>query len=261
MRVLDIDLDFFLYRTAYSFDVDGGRLDPNDFPPWSIEDSLAFLTEKCGLSRKLPGYVAEFHDEVFYWWGEAIESGRMSAPLDVVHVDAHADLGIGDSGFMYLMGELAFAPIEGRYEILKERKLPTREQRLELSNRSLNDGNWLMFAIACGWIENLTYVSNSSGKTTQGARLIDVPKYLLRDFDLNATELQIVATYDRSFGIDFPCAVDGADPPLPFRAKTFGEFRTSRPFDMVFLTRSPDYTPAEADPTFDAIREAFIGEW
>ncbi len=66
--------------------------------------------------------MIEHHNELFYRWGEAIDAGRMAAPFEVVHVDAHADLGLGDSSYAYLMGELAFQPIEERYKTLKARR-------------------------------------------------------------------------------------------------------------------------------------------
>ena len=39
-----------------------------------------------------------------------------------------------------------------------------------------------------------------------------------------------------------------------------GDYRAAEPFDIVCLTRSPQYTPVEADAIFDAIRERFIDE-
>jgi hypothetical protein len=36
--------------------------------------------------------------------------------------------------------------------------------------------------------------------------------------------------------------------------------RTSAPFDVVCLARSPEHTPASSDTLFDEIRERFIDE-
>ena len=41
MRVLDIDLDFFLDGVAHWVNADAGRLDPDEYPPWSL-NSLRF---------------------------------------------------------------------------------------------------------------------------------------------------------------------------------------------------------------------------
>jgi hypothetical protein len=43
-------------------------------------------------------------------------------------------------------------------------------------------------------------------------------------------------------------------------ANVWCEYQASEPFDIVCLTRSPEYTPADADPIFDAIVERFIDE-
>jgi hypothetical protein len=113
--------------------------------------------------------VVEHHNEIFYHWGEAIDAGQMTTPLEVVHVDAHADLGLGDASYAYLMGELAFEPFQKRYEILRARRPSSRNEMLDLDSYALTDGNWLMFALACGWLSNLTYVTNSCAETSDGA--------------------------------------------------------------------------------------------
>jgi hypothetical protein len=121
---------------------------------------MTFLTKRCQLDGPRPGFVVEQHSELFYLWGEATKAGQMASPFEVVHVDAHADLGLGDASYAYLMGELAFEPIEHRYEILKKRRPGSRKEMIDLGNHALTDG-WLMFALACGRISDLTYVTKS----------------------------------------------------------------------------------------------------
>jgi hypothetical protein len=70
-RVLDIDLDFFVYGSAILNPPDGPRLDPEDFGIWGHEDAMSFLTVQCGLEEPLPGASIEHHDEAFYRWREA----------------------------------------------------------------------------------------------------------------------------------------------------------------------------------------------
>jgi hypothetical protein len=115
VRVLDLDLDFFLSGTAHYVDSAGERPSAEEYPPWPLDLAIAFLTQRCQLDARRPGFVVEHHNELFYRWGEAIEAGQMTKQLEVVHVDAHADLGLGDASYAYLMGELAFEPIEDRY--------------------------------------------------------------------------------------------------------------------------------------------------
>jgi hypothetical protein len=45
---------------------------------------------------------------------------------------------------------------------------------------------------------------------------------------------------------------------MPFMTNVWREYRASEPFDIGCLTRSPEYTPAEADPIFNAIADRFI---
>jgi hypothetical protein len=105
---------------------------------------MTFLTKRCRLDAPRPGFVVERHNELFYLWGDAIKAGQMASPFEVVHVDAHADLGLGDASYAYVMGELAFEPIEHRYEILKKRRPRSPKEMIDLGNHPLTDGNWLM---------------------------------------------------------------------------------------------------------------------
>ena len=50
MKVLDLDLDFFLNGVAYFKDDDGKRLDSKFYKPWSQSQVRSFLEQKCGLS-------------------------------------------------------------------------------------------------------------------------------------------------------------------------------------------------------------------
>jgi hypothetical protein len=261
-RVLDLDLDFFLYGTAHYADSAEERLDPDEYPPWPLDAAIAFLAKQCQLNGRQPGFVVEHHNELFYHCGDAIEAGQMTKSLEIVHVDGHADLGVGDASYAYLMSELAFESIEDRYGILKARRPSSRSQMLDLGNRALTDGNWLMFALACGWISNLTYVTNSCSETSDGCRPNDLMSLLMQDFDMQADHLQVVGTRDMSWvgRWGHPKVIDRCDPPVPFTTNVWREYQASEPFDIVCLTRSPQYTPAEADAIFDAIAERFIDE-
>jgi hypothetical protein len=261
LRVLDLDLDFFLYGTAHYVDSAESRLDAEEYPPWPLDDVVAFLAEQCLLTERRPGFVVEHHNEIFYRWGEALEGGRMTAPLEVVHVDAHADLGVGDASYAYVMSELAFEPIENRYGILKTRRPHSREEMLDLGSHAISDGNWLMFALACGWLSGLTYVTNSCAECSDGARPGDLMFFLMQGFDMQADHLQVVGTREDFIGrVGGPKVIEHRDPAVPFATRVRREYQAPEPFDVVCLTRSPEYTPVEADPIFDAIAERFIDE-
>jgi hypothetical protein len=147
-RILDIDSDFFVEDPAYMRASTDPRLDANEHPVCATEDALAHLRDHCGLSSKLPGFVVANHGDMFGRWLDAIEGSQLVTPFSVTHLDAHADLGLGDSGYLYLLTELLFEPLAER-------------MRPRTGVGGLADGNWLAFAVACRWISDLTYVYNT----------------------------------------------------------------------------------------------------
>ena len=69
----------------------------------------------------------------------------------MTHVDAQADFGNGDAGYVYLLSSLLFAPPED----LVSDPPP--------GSTGLTEGNLLLFAIACRWINGLEYVYGKGG--------------------------------------------------------------------------------------------------
>ena len=115
MRVLDLDLDFFLDMITYPADPGERRPSgPDDRPhsegdiPWTEKEVIRFLENRCGLSDQEPvnGRLVTHHHEAFYYWRELIQKGELTTPFEVVHVDAHADLGMGDPNWDYLVSEV-----------------------------------------------------------------------------------------------------------------------------------------------------------
>jgi hypothetical protein len=140
-RVLDIDLDFFLNDVHY-FSQNNCRLSSEDYKPWSADKVVAFLENNCGINRqnKIRGKIVTHHQEAFFYWRQLVINRDIKVPFDVVHIDAHADLGLGDAGWVYLMGELL-------HKKLNERIYPKE------GSKGLNAGNYLAFAIACRWVK------------------------------------------------------------------------------------------------------------
>jgi len=245
-RVLDLDLDFFVNGAAH-WRADEGRLDPDEFPPWAVDEAITFLQERCGLDAPLPGLVVENHGELFRLWRSAIQRGQLLPPFHVTHVDAHADLGLGDSGYMHLMTEILYREPEDRLE-------PREGQR------GLGDGNYLAFAIACRWVSDLIYVYNDEGGN-------DLMTYHMEGFDPRAGHIQLKAMnkpeIEKLLGLlvrEEGIKVDRLEPLVPFRHGCWREFEADQPFDFICLARSPSYTPAEADAVFSEICRRFITE-
>jgi hypothetical protein len=116
-RVLDLDVDFFLDGfPAHHRPFDSERLDAEFHPPWTTDRAVEFLSGRCRLQDRLPGWVVEHHGQLFPLWRDAIDAGVLTPPFQVTHVDAHADLGLGDSSYVYLMTDVLFrAPGERRF--------------------------------------------------------------------------------------------------------------------------------------------------
>lgn len=243
-RVLDIDLDFFVSDVAYARDSAGERLPEPEFQPWDLDDVLWFLEVRCRLTGPLPGWVVEHHAEAFPLWRSAVRSGVLSTPFHVTHVDAHADLGNGDYGFRHLITELMHRPVAERDEP-------------KVGFAGLNDGSWLSFAVACGWVGDLTYVFPDNGGE-------DVLRFHVAPDGVNlqmkaATEEMLAdALYSRD-----PLVGVAADQTVPFRQVHHNDWSAPKgePFDGITLCRSPGFTPASSDRIFEEIRRRFVDEF
>lgn len=233
-KILDIDLDFFLNDIAF-WKSDKDRLSSEDYYPWKPEDIVRFLEVNCGLNKmaKIKGRVVINHQEVFHFWRELIEKKCLIVPFNLIHIDAHADLGLGDSSWVYLMGELL-------HKDIKERKYP-RE-----SSQGLNSGSYLAFAIACRWIKTLKYIHHPKGGN-------DLMPYHFKDFNSKTNILELkkcdftrvntcsIHPTDESF-----CVIS-KEPQVPFEMLDMESYHDDGNHDYITLCKSPGFTPIESD--------------
>jgi hypothetical protein len=187
------------------------------------------------VARAAAGFVVENHGELFACWREAIDAGALEAPFHVTHVDAHADLGLGDSGYVYLTTSLLFEESDNR-------RYP------RTGEGALGDGNYLAIAIACRWLGEVIYVFNDGGGGD------DALLYLLEGFDPEARNIQLAAVRGRrelSENLLSPrnLTIERLEPTVPFTTTGWRDFQADQPFDFVCLARSPEFTPPEADAT------------
>lgn len=235
-RILDIDLDFFLNKVRFwpGF----GRPLDSELRLWPLDEVQAFLENRCGLrrDRPLPGRIVEEHHEIFFDWRQRIQQGRLRPPFEVVHIDAHADLGFGDASVLYVVTELLSLPLD-------QRTFPHVGGR-----EGLGPGNYLLFAIACRWICRSTYVYHPGRYAdlperivqldAQGAGVIQLPWYGPRPLEAL-----------RQRWPDEPMAWE---PPVAYREVAGPAYQnTEGPFDLLYIARSPAYTPLEADPLLE----------
>lgn len=241
--VLDIDLDFFLDDIRYSKS-SKRRLKEKKYHPWSEDEVREFLEEKCGLSqtKKIPGRIVEDHDGAFLFWRELIEKEELKIPFEVIHVDAHADLGLGDNSWKYIMGEILHQPVERRW-------YPKENAR-----SSLNPANYLAFAIACRWISRLTFVIHPLWR-------YDLVTYYFKDYYVPTGQLQfkiydkkrLNRKYKKKFYETTPDALEPLIVPLD-RIRLW-KFKNQKPISLIILSQSPGFTPKSADVLIPVIQE------
>lgn len=162
MRVLDIDLDFFLADCCPLAEL-GHRPSLPGHEPWEASAVRAFLENQCGLSRTAPkpGRIFETHDQALTFWEEQIAAGRLTAPFDVTHVDAHSDLGIGYPGPNFVLFNVLSMPVPKRLDYAAF-----------YAQKKLDEANYLLFALAMRRISSLDNVRNPRSRA-------DIPQVLL----------------------------------------------------------------------------------
>jgi hypothetical protein len=244
-RVLDIDLDFFVTPVIHS-PQHSDRPSADEHAVWPVDEALEFLRGGCGLTGRLPGFLTETHDELFPMWRDAVQADILVPRFHVTHLDAHADLGRGDAGYVYPMTSLLFsAPHERWYPNPPPGKT------------GLTEGNFLLFAIACGWINSLEYVFGEGGGG-------DELSCVMKGFDIKAGGVQLAAMtrpnfLNWNFGHhERQAVISHLEPEVSYESGRWEDFSAEQPYDFVCLTRSPLYTPASADPLYDQIAANFV---
>jgi hypothetical protein len=246
MRILDIDLDFFLNKKHFG-NADGTmRLPEEEYNPWTREAFIEFLENKCGLNldRKICGRVFTHHDEVFYYLRELQENNNFELTFDIDHLDAHGDIGHGDASHLYISSELLHLPVEDRcYPIIG-------------GMQGLGAGNYLSFAIACRWLSSLNYITRPKWNK-------DIAWFHFRSFDISTNIIEMKKyTLEQLEEFKIFCLPEHMikfnpveiEPEVPFLFIDSSTFESDGNYDFVFLTQSPGFTPESSDeliPVFE----------
>lgn len=251
VNVLDIDLDFFLNPRPRRL-ARGDRLSAEEYEPWSRQAVDTFLTQRCKLSKAnpLPGSVVVCHHELFDQWKQLIASGELVAPFHLTHVDSHADMGMGDASYMYIMCDL----------LHQERSSRTDPKRGGWSG--LGEGNFVSFAVACQWIGRITYVHHPDvprqNRGVGGSYQHDIGDSLFRDGDPHSGIIQL-KKYPRHVagkGVRLTeLSPQELQPEVPIELVDGESYRADEPFAFLFAAHSPRYTPPTADPLLEVIRQ------
>jgi hypothetical protein len=240
MQVLDIDLDFFLNEVPYCPMEE--RLGA-DYAPWAEADVRRFLEGQCGLSRerRVRGRYVTHHHEAFLFWRELVEAGLLSVPFEVVHVDSHSDLGMGDDGYVYLMTELLHRDVRQRVEVA-------------VGSGRMSEGNYLAFAAACRWLRRVVYVANPKARD-------DLMWLHFKAFDPGTGILQLKPCSSQELKSYFGNGPRKkprhpvSEPEVPFIRVSGEAFSANDPVDYAVLSHSPQYTPPSSDALVPIIME------
>jgi len=244
--ILDIDLDLFQSECVdrrprdKNSRVDGDPTYPC-ITPWTEARLQHFLESQCGLSQDnpVPTFYVEHHMEVFDIIKHLISIGYISVPVEILHSDAHADLGCGDTSPDYIDREILQLQIHDR----------DNPKRFDLNNKStwggLDDGNFLLFAIACGWVSHLTYIHHPQ-------RFNDIPMSIFPNDVPESGTIQLYCWPIQEMNAD-PYAywkrpsMGIPEPPVGFSRVLVDQFNNQQQISLAFVAKSPSYTISAVD--------------
>lgn len=261
MKVLDLDMDYFMTEIAHTPFSSENRLDEEDYgwSVWSADNVRRFLEMNLGLSKehKIPGRVVRGHNEALFFWEELIKCGKLEDPFDVVHVDSHADLGLGDSSGSFLQSMFLTLPITTRRRI--------RDYEFNGRIEGISIGDYLLWAIAYRMVSSVTYCANPNGEKND--YLWDTLKDFHEEYiwdkpiknyiQLKYNTAMEMPEYDAS-DIYKKNYLKGAikDPAVELLIiPTIEDVSFRGEFDYAVLAQSPNYTPASADFIMDIFKE------
>ncbi len=261
MKILDLDMDYFMTEianTPFSFKE---RLDEEYYgnSVWSADKVREFLEKNLGLSKlhKIPGRIVCGHNESLFFWEELIESGKLKAPFDVIHVDSHADLGLGCPSGNFLQSTFLTLPIETRRRI--------RDYEFNGRIEGISIGDYLLWAIAYRMISSVIYCANPNGekndylwdtlKDFHEEYIWDKPIRNYIQLKFNA-EMKMPKYNSPSYYKKKYLAGAIKDPEVEILIiPTIENVKFLGDFDYAVLAQSPNYTPASADFIIDIFKE------
>lgn len=277
-KILDLDLDYFVWPTAYNRAAEHGRPLAEDFDYIASDEQLRhFLENRCGLSttNRLPGAEFVEHVNAFWTWDRWMREGRLSTQFEVVHVDGHADLGVGwnDSSWVHLLIELLALP-------------PEKRNHPKTGDNGLHSGSYLAFAIGNRWISRTKYVYpvvpawlapvNDPSDYSMEAFVRRMTPTLYGEPEDDGLPTDLMALYFRNEDprtglIEMPhFAPEQKDqatwstgvepvhkePPMPFECIP-GDTYSNSGFTHIVVAQSPVYLPESADRLMAVVREYF----
>ena len=235
--VLDIDIDLFVDpRTSGKSGRKGGRV--LKVASWAPESVCDWIGRSLGLAcgEKIPGRVLETHEQLLS------ELADMDQPVHLYHLDAHSDLGFGQDCFEFHNEFLA---------------IDKDQRRTRLKDFKPNEGNFLLFAIACGYISKIDYVTHPD----LWLRNYDIPVGMdvWDDEQCSSGSIHLrrfLGTHEEYKNNQGKYQSDCSVPITVHHRDKFKAHQVQ--FDRLYITRSPRYTPEESDQVIEVLRGVFI---
>ncbi len=233
MWVLDLDLDFFLDECCPLAGM-GERPDKRFAAPWDGAAVVSFLENGLSLSKAHPivGRVTETHDGALAFWKDCMDEGRLTRPFSVVHVDAHADLGIGKPGPGFVLNNVLGIPPAERDDFSRY-----------YAQKQLDEANYLLFALAFRWIDALALVRDPFSRP-------DLPTFCVKNGE-GYRPIRLESFVSKLFETRY-----GQEPEIPLTVYNDpSEVSIREPFVCMNLAHSPRYAPKEADALIPLISQ------
>lgn len=237
--VLSIDVDYFV-RPKVTMPRPGTRPEDASHQVRDLADVDRFLRDRCLITseRPTPGVAARDHDAAFGAIQQWIAGGQLRAPFRLVHVDAHADLGLGDCGYVEIVEDLLLRHPEDR---------ATNFQHFGL-------GNWLAYAIANRWVSEVIFLREPDpGLDCEllACFFCTSPDWsVLQMRPMTKEHYLNICHNDRHKFAGLPTV----EPEIRWNRTGEAGFALAKPPELVFACQSPEYSPPKADPIFELVR-------
>lgn len=229
---------------------------------WPTDRVISFLENNLGLSKthKIPGRIVKGHDESLYFWEELMAEGQLDDPFEVIHVDSHADLGLGCTSDDFLQGAFLTLPKEAR------RKVRDYEFGTKGEVKSIDIGDYLLWAVAYQMVSKITYCANPNGdkndyivdtlKDFHEEYVWDKPVSQYIQLKYNAKMRMPDYNDDEDYKSTYLAGCTVKDPEVELRIiPTIEGVRFNGDFDYAVMAQSPNYTPESADFIMDIFKE------
>jgi hypothetical protein len=239
LDVLDIDLDAFLNDTSH-WRSGNKRLNKKNYFPWDEQRLRNYLEQNCNLStaRRIPGFFAVEHDQAFDYFLQL--SKHHNTKLNIVHLDGHADLGLGDPSWIELIT---------KYLLLTQ----TEKENPPRGRRGCNPGSYLAYAAAAEIIQSIVYAYPPRGGN-------DLHTIFFKNNDIESNQL-VLKAFDKSVvsGLNYENLTDDLAilkmEPIDFHRCPIESYKANCAFDYLFFCQSPAFTPKTSDRLLKVIGE------